>query len=72
MPVPEHHCEHCDEHDMVPGSLAQRFKDERNIARAENERLRDALEHAAEYLSIIDTAKGRSAIGGIIREALNA
>lgn len=48
MPAPDneasaHHCEHCDEHDMVPGALAQRLKDERNLARAEVERLRDAL-----------------------------
>jgi hypothetical protein len=36
-------CEHCDEHDMVPGALAQRFKDERNQARAEVERLREGI-----------------------------
>lgn len=38
---------------------------------AERDRYREALEHAREYLSIIDTRKGQTAIAGIVRDALD-
>lgn len=60
-------CPHV-EIDGVLGEVLDAAKDLED----EVERLREALEHAAEYLSILDTLKGRTAVAGIIRDALNA
>lgn len=52
-PEQPHFCDHCDEHDMVPGAVAHRFKDERNIAR-------DQLRGAVEALEAIANWQGAS------------
>lgn len=49
---------------------SRRLLTERDDARAEVERLREALREIVGYCEIIDTVKGRTAVEGIARSAL--
>lgn len=56
-------CERADDEDFVPGALAQRFKDERNIARTEITRLCLWLGNA---IDLLDFREGED---GLVDEA---